>query len=234
MPNPANPQNLNRYSYVGNNPLRYTDPTGHIRVDNEGGGGKKGCSDPRYCENGQAKSKEELAEMRNKKKRDTLDIFDPSNRNQDGYLLSWEGEKDIDPAQWDLLLKLSREKAHSTPGIILFYQSFSFDTMFYNDHSKLSGRACLDDKCYDRSELNYVAQGELWAALGASNPTGHKIVKNWKESKCLWRCDRNDLQEEYDMFDIGYDHYGELYPHHPDTPYNTIPGILPIWEGPDV
>jgi hypothetical protein len=28
MPDPANPQSLNRYSYVLNNPLRYTDPTG--------------------------------------------------------------------------------------------------------------------------------------------------------------------------------------------------------------
>jgi len=27
---PANPQALNRYSYVLNNPLRYTDPTGHV------------------------------------------------------------------------------------------------------------------------------------------------------------------------------------------------------------
>ena len=29
---PANPQTLNRYSYVLNNPLRYTDPTGHYVV----------------------------------------------------------------------------------------------------------------------------------------------------------------------------------------------------------
>jgi len=29
---PANPQSLNRYSYVLNNPLRYTDPTGHVGV----------------------------------------------------------------------------------------------------------------------------------------------------------------------------------------------------------
>ena len=28
VPNPHNPQDLNRYSYVRNNPLRYTDPTG--------------------------------------------------------------------------------------------------------------------------------------------------------------------------------------------------------------
>jgi hypothetical protein len=29
VPGYANPQNLNRYSYVTNNPLRYIDPTGH-------------------------------------------------------------------------------------------------------------------------------------------------------------------------------------------------------------
>ena len=29
VPNPSDPQALNRYSYVLNNPLRYTDPSGH-------------------------------------------------------------------------------------------------------------------------------------------------------------------------------------------------------------
>jgi len=29
VPDSANPQDLNRYSYVRNNPLKYTDPTGH-------------------------------------------------------------------------------------------------------------------------------------------------------------------------------------------------------------
>ena len=30
VPSPANPQSLNRYAYTLNNPLRYTDPTGHF------------------------------------------------------------------------------------------------------------------------------------------------------------------------------------------------------------
>jgi len=29
VPNPANPQDLNRYGYARNNPLRYTDPSGN-------------------------------------------------------------------------------------------------------------------------------------------------------------------------------------------------------------
>ncbi len=32
VPGFANPQNLNRYSYVGNSPLNYTDPSGHMQV----------------------------------------------------------------------------------------------------------------------------------------------------------------------------------------------------------
>ncbi|MEJ5312656.1 MAG: hypothetical protein WHX52_23065, partial [Anaerolineae bacterium] len=37
VPSPANPQSLNRYSYVLNSPLRYTDPTGHAHWVGEDG-----------------------------------------------------------------------------------------------------------------------------------------------------------------------------------------------------
>ena len=39
IPSHTNPQNLNRYSYVTNNPLRYTDPTGHKECEGTGGQG---------------------------------------------------------------------------------------------------------------------------------------------------------------------------------------------------
>jgi len=32
VPNPSDPQDLNRYTYAGNNPLIYTDPTGHFKL----------------------------------------------------------------------------------------------------------------------------------------------------------------------------------------------------------
>jgi len=35
VPNPANPQSLNRYSYTLGNQLRYTDPSGHIAQEEE-------------------------------------------------------------------------------------------------------------------------------------------------------------------------------------------------------
>ncbi|HJS17964.1 MAG TPA: RHS repeat-associated core domain-containing protein, partial [Anaerolineales bacterium] len=65
VPGYANPQNLNRYSYVRNNPLKYTDPSGHMLDDgcrtegcggggsgsgNSGGGGGDYCSThPNAC-----------------------------------------------------------------------------------------------------------------------------------------------------------------------------------------
>ncbi len=37
VPNPANPQSFNRYSYVNNNPLNFIDPFGHFGVCFQGG-----------------------------------------------------------------------------------------------------------------------------------------------------------------------------------------------------
>jgi len=51
IPNPANPQTLNRYSYVGNNPVTYTDPSGHaydLPGECPGGWSNGVCDQPGY------------------------------------------------------------------------------------------------------------------------------------------------------------------------------------------
>src|SRR6188474_516041 len=84
VPGYANPQNLNRYSYVLNNPLRYTDPTGHMMVEDEGStkGGLDCRKFPQYCNNGKKKPDEELNKMRNENNGDGNgsggDPIDPS------------------------------------------------------------------------------------------------------------------------------------------------------------
>jgi len=35
VPQPGNPQALNRYAYVLNNPLKHTDPSGHLIFEND-------------------------------------------------------------------------------------------------------------------------------------------------------------------------------------------------------
>jgi hypothetical protein len=70
VPGYANPQSLNRYSYVLNNPLRYTDPSGHWADDGYvGNHGSLDCSKySQYCNDGKPKSAKELETMRTKPK----------------------------------------------------------------------------------------------------------------------------------------------------------------------
>jgi hypothetical protein len=49
VPDPADPQSLNRYSYVLNNALRYSDPTGRLADKQSGGSRREGASASAAC-----------------------------------------------------------------------------------------------------------------------------------------------------------------------------------------
>lgn len=67
VPDPADPQAFNRYSYVLNNPLKYIDPTGHDFVITGGGGG--GGSDWGYTGGGPSSSSDDWITANNDRKR---------------------------------------------------------------------------------------------------------------------------------------------------------------------
>ncbi|MGI2336859.1 MAG: RHS repeat-associated core domain-containing protein [Dehalogenimonas sp.] len=52
----TNPQTLNRYSYTINNPLKYTDPSGHMWISDDGGGAYIGPPTPEQTQTSQGTS----------------------------------------------------------------------------------------------------------------------------------------------------------------------------------
>ncbi len=118
------------------------------------------------------------------------------------------GEQNIDPDAWQDILSDTRDLVHSTSGPALLFQAAAWDTRFYNDRSHLSGQGCLGVKCYDRSELNYVAQGEIWAALGLSQTETNIVVTAWKGVMY----DHSPSKGAYEMTSVGWEDYRKNYP----------------------
>jgi hypothetical protein len=235
VPGYANPQNLNRYSYVVNNPLRYTDPTGHMMVEDEGS--TKGGLDCRkfaqYCTNGKKKSNKELQDMHSKLQTNGggepilwITNFADGGR---GSILSWDGLGEIDPVEWEKLLRNVGDGVHS-------FSTGWYDTPFFNNYSD-SGIGCFNGgrDCYDRSELNYIGEGEALAALGLSKEATHNVVWAWKNAKPfalrlagLDSTPNKVSQGTYAMTDVGWGYYHAHYSEPSHSLFSVInsPGIV--------
>lgn len=218
----ANPQAWNRYSYVLNNPINAFDPSGHkcvgepdecLKDDGSKGagftGGSNNSSKNKECGPGQRSCLGVLDEQ-------FADMF--TGENDLGLVDSWIGPKDLDPAEWEELLMKIADNIHDTSKIKLLFKARNFDTPFFDRGGffgigKLSGTGCLNGKCYDRAEINYVLQGMLWARIGVSKEEGHLIVYEWKQSKVLFNLmtPMPVSVGTIEMFDAGYDYYDELY-----------------------
>jgi len=228
-----NPQNLNRYSYVLNNPQRYTDPTGH-----------------RVCEEyaGTCLSENQVTQISNNHN----DADGPGGGNphdKDGDGIPDIPDSDLGPVAlsndftllcpntqtavecfymrhpFDLIdgpLDISMEdlqnlllavffdvKARKTSGIHYYERGF-YDTPFWNGYGLLPGDVCVDETCYKRQEVNYVAQG-MWAAnAGQSIEQSRHTVEVWKNLVY----GEDPSLATYFWNDVGYNTYTALNPYY--------------------
>jgi hypothetical protein len=196
IPDPSNPQSLNRYEYARNNPVRYNDPTGH-------------CAGPNnvwipdgtsYCSSkGEGISAEDDPII-------SLDADIPetpmptheavtigTNLGQDGtgcheasYADCFYNREDflitkpmkVDDKQFIQLTKAVYHDISIRPNSAS--DRTRYDTPFW-DLGHYPGDVCFDNgKCYQNHEVNYFAQG-MWSAVnGQSLKGGIGVVNAWK------------------------------------------------------
>ena len=136
--------------------------------------------------------------------------------NQNGLLYMGEEPMNIDPSQWELLLTAIREQVHGLNRWQLIALALSYDTPFYNNSlyglGEVPGTGCIDQYgCFDRSELNYIAQGELWAAAGVDFEDAESIVRFWKFMPIM-HFSAEASGGTLIMLSVGYSDYEEHYP----------------------
>jgi hypothetical protein len=215
---------------VTNNPLRYTDPSGH-RPDDGYVGNHSNQFDckkyAQYCSNGKKKSDKELQAMHPKHEPVSVGVpdFGITNFSGGGHIPSWEGFGEIDPVEWNKLLRNVGNDVH-------FFSTGWYDTPFFNNYTD-SGIGCFNGgtNCYDRSELNYIGEGEALAALGFSRETTHNIVWTWKNKGPivlgllgLDSTPREVSQGTSQMTDVGWTYYHE---HYSEPSYSLLSIITP-------
>jgi hypothetical protein len=209
---------------VLNNPLRYSDPTGHW-ADEGCGSGDMNC-------NNLPTSNTPATNTDKDKKDNGSEPIDKSEIYPLGYcwgysslvacahdgtpLYMGDEPEQIDQAYYEEMISYLIQVAHGRSKLDLMVNAWRFDTPFY-DHSffgngKLSGTGCIYGQCYARHEINYEAQGILWARVGVSKPAGHAIVQLWKLLPMGHAPFQSPSGGTLVMFDRGYDAYMANYP----------------------
>ena len=123
-------------------------------------------------------------------------------------LVSWDGEKEIDPSDWEDLLFSIGEDVHD-------FSTGWYDTPFYDGFGTLSGTACINGKCADRSEINYIGEGEALAALGLTKKQTFQVVAIWKHGMY----DQAPTSDTFYFTETGWDYYNDHY----STPSHSLP-----------
>jgi len=210
IPSLSNPQSWNRFSYTLNNPVGFTDPTGHFTCSSdktsddycpghssptppippasgsEGDGGERGGRD----------SGEEGEENKD----NPPNYPDPSltippldggvcpegfTLVQCAYMGDYYnpyGDITMDNSEFSqLILAIFSDIKHREPvGGYDFANRSVYDTPLWDNYGKYTGNVCFGNDCYKRSEVNYVAQGMWVAASKQTNAEGRLGVTLWK------------------------------------------------------
>lgn len=132
-----------------------------------------------------------------------------------GRIKSWDGRVEIDPVEWDELLEFVGDDVHS-------FSTGWYDTPFFDQWGLSSGIGCFNggEDCYDRSELNYIGEGQALAALGLTKKQTFYVVAIWKHLI------HNEPPSAgtFKFTDIGWEHYNQHYstPSHSLTPFTQL------------
>ena len=225
VPDPADPQSLNRYGYVLNNPLRYSDPSGHCVFAPPWdtlvcvlgftalalkGDATSPSSPPDYPKNYSLGNKctASLSECFG----DFVQLKDFENNGPDNPIPMNEFEKFAHKVAEDLY-------THDVDWPGLSGGRDKYDTPFYNGGQSTrrtyhpgaeqgvypaNQQVCIAGiGCAGRSEVNYIAQG-MWAArVGEPQPISKAVVWAWK----LWEYQDKPSPETIFWLQYGYDYY---------------------------
>ncbi len=154
---------------------------------------------PEYCANGKKKSDKELEAMNpvhRKRHNEQTEVWPWAEWAERGERApSWPGSMVIDPGEFDDMLGVVGDDV----------QDFSigwYDTPFWNRYGMLEGTGNIYGNDYNRSDINYVGEGEAWAALGKSKSETQNIVAFWKEI-VYWH---RPSDATFKFTDVGYDY----------------------------
>jgi len=235
VPDPGNPQALNRYAYVTNNPLRYTDPSGHANEEDAGS-----TYDPNYWKdlllwlireaNGNAALFETLL-MRHLNS-NTLKLLGPPISLISkglGYhvfvqLVRNEAPFDFKHAILEKLgdrIRLGSEWfEYSTPGNILYgffggAAGFSLDEL----HGGASAAQVLDAS-YRGSELGPLVAPDGALTLLDTPDDYYAIDFGYRLYQKAYAPDKQLTISEFSAFMVNYEHLGKM---------DRV--TAPIWQG---
>ena len=253
IPDLSNPQSWNRYSYVTNRTVNFSDPTGHTMTVGEGGSlldEDHSCdTHPEACG----------GELDDDLSNDSDSDGNPYDTDNDGvpdlpnpYIILFplataarypcdqentyveclyrrqplviDGDLMIDSDDFERMLIaifFDLKNRDTTPSntpekISLMRDQYLYDTPFWNGYGLYPGKACINSRCYERQEINYVAQGMWSADSGQTLGEGLRTVYNWKH----FAYNQAPSYGTAYWFKVGYNFYTQM-----DDHYEQLTGI---------